>query len=151
MRLFIDLATGLVKASAAATTAIGNQRRQFGVPELLEIQWVRGGTPELHPEATSFIFGMKPKTRFNGGFLSSTVDLTAPVSAAGFYTGELHFDTQPIRDLLRIGSVVVEGEKAIDAQVQIAWRLPTETRYRKSEPFALTIVNSPIHGEASYV
>lgn|GEM_PF-5329297 len=101
------------------------------------------GTIILVAAGSAILFGIKPAAHFEGSYLASVTDFTAPGDTTGFYTATLNLDTTPIREALNDDED--DGTDDIPTipktNCEIYYWPPGADRPVRSQTFSLTIGN----------
>lgn len=137
MRLYVDLETLELIEGPGFRNPITSLRFKRGDAALLEVSFLDGGvTPTSigDPQALAIQFGIKPRNRFDVGYLVHHSDWTMPATTepAPVYRCSPSFNTQQLNSALGLGSATGTELSEITLMGEITWRegsgQPTSTR-----------------------
>ena len=137
MKLYVDLATGHLIEGPGFRNPVTSLRFKRGDAATLEVVFLADGTTAAHlgdPANVELHFGVKPRGRYDGGYLVHTSAWTMP--AAGVvnpvYRCNPSFNTEELNGALGVGSVTGTEFPEITLMGEITWRAgaaePTSTR-----------------------
>jgi hypothetical protein len=151
VKLHVDLETFQLIEGPGFRNPISSLRFKRGDAARLEVSFLRNGTtPEAigDPAALELRFGIKPRNRYDVGYLVHTADWTLPAVDAEtpVYQCAPSFNTTELNAALNVGSTTSTELSEITLMGEITWREgagePTSTR-----TFAVIVENDVNRGD----
>ena len=137
MKLYVDLETLDLIGGPGFRNPINALRFKRGDAAKLEVMFLAGGTTAASigdPAALELQFGIKPRGRYDVGYLGHTAEWTmpAPDAASPVYQCSPSFNTVELDSAMGVGSSTGSEQSEITLMGEITWRegagQPTSTR-----------------------
>ena len=137
MKLYVDLATLQLIEGPGFRNPVSSLRFKRGDSARLEVAFLTGGTTPAHigdPATLEIKFGVKPRGRYDVGYLVHTADWTLPDPGAESptYLCSPSFNTVELDSAMQVGSSTGSELSEITLMGEITWREgtgdPTSTR-----------------------
>ena len=137
MKLYVDLATLQLIEGPGFRNPVSSLRFKRGDSARLEVAFLTGGTTPAHigdPATLEIKFGVKPRGRYDVGYLVHTADWTLPDPGAESptYLCSPSFNTVELDSAMQVGSSAGSELSEITLMGEITWREgtgdPTSTR-----------------------
>lgn len=137
MKLYVDLETFELIEGPGFRNPVTSLRFKRGDAATIEVAFLRDGTTAEaigDPASLEMRFGVKPRNRYDVGYLVHTADWTMPAPAATspVYQCSPSFNTEELNSALNLGSATSTELSEITLMGEITWREgigePTSTR-----------------------
>ncbi|MDA0765901.1 MAG: hypothetical protein O3A92_03660 [Verrucomicrobia bacterium] len=137
MRLYVDLETLQLIEGPGFRNPISSLRFKRGDGARLDVTFLANGTTPAHigdPAELELQFGIKPRGRYDVGYLVQTADWTLPAPGAEtpVYQCSPSFNTTQLDSAMQVGSSAGSELSEITLMGEITWRegagAPTSTR-----------------------
>ena len=137
MKLNVDLETLQLIEGAGFRNPVTSLRFKRGDAARLEVSFLLGGTTPVtigNPDSLEIRFGVKPRNRYEAGYLVFSNDWTMPEPGASspLYICSPSFNTAELNSVLNVGSAAATELPEITLMGEISWRegsgAPTSTR-----------------------
>lgn len=137
MKLHVDLETFELIEGPGFRNPVTSLRFKRGDAAKLEVVFLRDGTTPVaigDPTSLEMRFGVKPRNRYDVGYLVHTADWTMPAPEAEnpVYQCSPSFNTEELNSALNLGSATATEISEITLMGEITWREgsaePTSTR-----------------------
>lgn len=151
VKLYVDLETFELIQGPGFRNPVSSLRFKRGDAAKLEVVFLRDGiTPEAigDPASLELRFGIKPRNRYDVGYLVHTADWTLPAPGAEspVYQCSPSFNTVELNSALNVGSATATELSEVTLMGEITWRQdgsePTSTR-----TFLVIVENDVNRGE----
>ena len=137
MKLYVDLETLQLIEGPGFRSQVSALRFKRGDSSLLELSFLKDGTTRVHmgdPSQINIQFGLKPRSRYDVGYLVSATDWQKPdpSSTTPVYLCQANFNTTELDSAIGVGRTTGSELDEIILMGEISWNLsgelPTSTR-----------------------